>query len=115
MLGIGNLTKLVALIAALANMGDKIGHETGMARWGELFGLVGAVQSINGLDFKQVMPEIKDLDQSERDQLLALFKTSFDIQDDKLEAVIEEGLGIAEDLVSIYTRSATLVASYKKA
>jgi hypothetical protein len=112
-LGIENLKKVVMLICALATTGDQIGHDTSSMRWGKLLGLITSVKDISGLDFKAVLPEIKDLDAAERAEILALFKHDFDLQDDKLEAAIEEGLVIAEDMVGIIDRSAKLVKTFK--
>lgn len=111
-LGIENLKKVCSVIATLAGVGDAMGHTKGVERWNQLLGVGGAIRSLNGLDLKQVLPEIKDLDAVERAQVLELFQKELDLKDDDLEAVVEEGLGIAADLASIIERSKAL---YEKA
>jgi hypothetical protein len=46
-------------------------------------------------DISKVPAELGDLDQEERDELLAFVEAEFDIANDKLEAVIEEALKTA--------------------
>lgn len=112
-LGIENLKKVIVLTTTLANTGDAVGHDTTAARWAKLLGLISAIPNAASIDFKAVMPEIKDLDEAEKAEILALFKADFDIADDKLEAAIEDGLAIVHDLVSVVERSVALVKTYK--
>lgn len=110
MLGIENLKKVLTLICALANVGDKIGHETAMTRWGKLFELVGPVAGIGSIDWSMVGKEFADLDAVERAALEQQLKQEFDLVDDKLEEVIESAVFIAEDLVAIFDRIKALKA-----
>jgi hypothetical protein len=112
-LGIENLKKVVKLIAALAGVGDKIGHDTSVSRWGNLFELIGAVREIAGLQWSQVLPEIKDLDAVERAEIEKVFKDQFDLVDDKLEAAIEKGIAIAEKQVAVVQEASDLVKELK--
>lgn len=112
-LGVENLKKVVRLIAVLANVGDKIGHDTSVSRWANLFELIGAVREISGLQWSQVLPEIKDLDGAERAEIEQVFKEQFDLADDKLEAAIEKGIVIAEKQVAVIQEASDLVKEIK--
>ncbi len=99
-IGTQNLKNAVLLLAALANAGDAIGHETGWKQRGaELLALIPLLKQASSIDFKKVMPELKDIDATERAELLKSFNEQFKIEDSKLEASIEKGLDAVADLI----------------
>lgn len=112
-LGIDNITKVVSIIAVLANVGDQFGRDSGVTRWSHLVLLGPAIMTLQGINFSQVLPEIKDLDADERSKLTALFDSSLQLGNEHLEGVVEKGLGIVTDLVSIIERTKALVADAK--
>lgn len=112
-LGIANLKPLVALVVELGNVGDAMGRTQGVARYGQLLSLVDELASIGGISSEQVIPELKDLDESERAELLSFIKVKFDIPDDVLEATIESALSIVVDAVALVTKAIALVQSFK--
>ena len=114
-LGIDNLKIVVKLIAILANVGDKMGHEKGAARWAELLGLVTALGGITSLKWDQVVPEIKDLDDVERAALEQVFKDEFQLVDKSLEEAIEHGIVIAEKQVAVVQEAVALAKQLKGA
>lgn len=114
-LGIENVTKCVHLAVELGNVADKIGRTKGAGKYGHLLLLMDEVTALGSVDFKQVMPEIKDLDAVEKATLLQSVKEKFDIVDDKLEAVIEEGLAILVDASALVQRSIDLSKQLKAA
>lgn len=57
--------------------------------------------------------ELKDFDAEDRAVLETHIKTKFDIPQDKVEAIIEECVGIVGDLVSVVIRTASLVKQAK--
>ena len=69
---------------------DKIGLEDAMNFYDAVLAAGPAFDNI-----AMVPKELGDLDQGERDELLAYAKDEFDISDDKLEAVVEEALTTA--------------------
>lgn len=103
-LGIEDVKPLLAVAIQAGNVADKMGHVDGLpAKVGTLVVLVPDLMALPGVHFDKVLPELKDLDEAEKTELLAFVKEKFDIVDDKLEAVIEGGLGLlikAQALVS---------------
>lgn len=111
--GIENLKRVVKGIATIANVGDAFGREKGTNRWQQLIGLGELLRQLNGIDFRKVVGEIKDLDKPERDELRTMFDSSFDLRDDQLEDVVEEGLGLLEDIASVVDRTQELIKQAK--
>src|SRR5690606_41545942 len=92
--GIENLKPLVSLGIELGNVADKMGRSKGAARFGHLLMLTDEAMALGSVDFSKVKAEIKDLDESEKQQLKDHLKAKFDIVDDKLEVAIESGIDI---------------------
>jgi len=67
--------------------------------------------AING--YKQIVPEIADLDELEAEELKAIFAKGLDIPapGDEEEVLIEEGVGVALQLVSYFNK----VRAYRQA
>jgi len=112
-LGIKNLKPVLALGIELGNVADKVGRQTGAARYLGLMDLFDELTALGSVDFKEVSKEIKDLDAQEREELHAFLKVKFDIVDDKLEMAIEDGLKIVEEAYGLIKRSQALYKSLK--
>lgn len=103
-LGTANLKAYMFLAVELANVGDKVGRMKGMARFAPLMELYDEVLALGGAEYKQAIAELKDLDAVERTALLQDMKGKFDLVDDKLEAVVEEGLALLADGYDVVNR-----------
>lgn len=114
MIGIDNLQKVLKIVAHVGDVADKIGHETGLQRWGHLTELLEDVVSIPGIKFSELKGEIADLDAGEKEQLLQDLKLELDLIDDNLEAVIEEGVAILVEVEQLVQRSIKLSKSLRK-
>lgn len=108
-LGVDNVKPMLGLVIELGNVTDKMGRTQGMERYGQLMLLIDELAALGAVKIDQVIPELSDLDDVERASLMAYAKEKFDIADDKLEMVIEEGLAILVDAYSIVQRSIKLV------
>jgi hypothetical protein len=113
-LGISNLKPVVALGIELGNVADKVGRNTGAARYLGLMDLFDELTALGSVDFKAIGAEIKDLDDAETKELHEFLKVKFDIVDDKLEMAIEEGLKIVEEAYGLVNRSIALVKGLKE-
>lgn len=114
-LGYQNLEKCVMLAVEIGNVGDRMGRTTGAARYGHLLMLIDELQALATTDFTQIKAEFKDLDGAERVELYEKIKVKFEIEDDKVEALVEEALGIIVDAASLVKRSVDLVKNLKSA
>lgn len=114
-LGTENLKKVLALVVEMGNVGDKMGHTNGAAKYLELANLFDELAALGSVDFKQIVPEFKDLDAVEKQEILAFAKDKLALVDKDLEAKIEECLGLVVDMASVIDRAITLVQSFKKA
>lgn len=114
-LGIANVKILLLFALELGNVADSIGRhpEKGVARYGKLLDLMDEMMALGTMKLDQVVPEFEDLDDAEKADLMAAMKSKFDIEDDKLEGAIEDGLGIVVDAVSLVQKSISLVKSFK--
>lgn len=112
--GVENLKKVVALGIEIGNVADKFGKAEGTAnKISTLMALTDEVLAIPGVDFNKVKDEVGDLDDAEKAELLQFVKDKFDISNDKLEASIEGGLGIALKLEALVKEGIALVNSLK--
>lgn len=100
MTGIKELKELLAfgfkLQKAIASLGDgKINVIVDAPKF--LPALLSAPKAFGGIGL--VLAEIKDLDEAEREELLAFVRDEFDLSDDRLEELIEDTL---EELLSLF-------------
>lgn len=56
--------------------------------------ILGGLRSLSVVEYKKLLPEMKDLNDAEREELGKLFGTEFNIVNDSLEATIEQGLAL---------------------
>lgn len=56
--------------------------------------VISGIRHASKVKLAEVIPQAKDLDDAEKVELSALFKESFDIVNDDIEKVVEEGLAI---------------------
>jgi hypothetical protein len=100
--GIENLKLLLSVIFSFVTTGDKMGHETSWpARMTHLFGFFPSLMILSAIKWDLLDDEVKDVDDVERVELIKFIKEKFDIVDDKLEAVLEEGLTLAANIGSM--------------
>lgn len=111
--GIKNLKPVVALAIEMGNVADVMGRTKGVARFMALTALMDEAMAINGVDFKAVKAEIKDLDSAEKDELNAFIAAKFDIASDKLEGIIEEAVDLAADIYDVGAKAIALVKKAK--
>ena len=102
--GIGNgndevlgIDQLVLLISVVASSGGTVAAilEDGKVNWSDtahIFRLFGHLQDLKNIDFKKVLPEIKDLSTDEITRLGLVFDSKFDLVNDDIEKKVEEGL-----------------------
>lgn len=93
----------VTSLKQLATAGAKIGTATGKILADgkvdftdvvHLPAVLNGIKDLSGVDYKALLPELKDLDDTERAELSAHFSATFDIPNDSVEVVVEQGLDI---------------------
>ena len=112
--GIENLKKLLTVFFKFVNVGDKMGHENNWgSRMSHLFGFFPTLMTLGSIEWSLLDDEIKDVDDSERLGLTSWAKQEFDIIDDKLELLIEEGLDFAAYVGGAVVRIKAFIAKVK--
>jgi hypothetical protein len=105
-LGTQNIKEALEFVFALAQGFEKAYSDDKKIDWLDAQYLVNSLykmpNAIAGAD--QILPELKDLDEAEREDLLAFAKTEFDLTDDDLEAKIEQGLQLAVQIYAFYEK-----------
>ena len=93
-LGIENVKKVIVLPIEIGNVVGEIvamPAETPMTvKLTPVLKLYDEIMGILTVDFGQVIPEFKDVDSVESEEILELFKTKFNIPQDNVEAVVEK-------------------------
>lgn len=92
--GIDVLLPVLLKVAKLGNVIDKtVEGKKQDQEWTVLaaywMGLVPELLSLPGVDYKLLAEQYKDLDGSERAQIVEAFKAEFDLADDKVESAVE--------------------------
>jgi len=99
--GIENLKLLIGVILSFITIGDKMGHENNWtSRWAHLVGFLPSLMSLGSINWSLLDDEVKDIDDSEKEEIRLFVNEKFDILDDKLEETIEEALAIAAQVGS---------------
>lgn len=111
-----NLKKLVGPSAKLATAigGIMADGQVTLGDMRHVPSLFAALRGFAGLDFAAVLPEVKDLSDAERDELVAVFRNSFDISSDSTEHAIEEGFALVMMALQAVTTFVTLETKVKK-
>lgn len=99
MLGIENLKKVLAATLHLANRVDQVTQD-GFQPLTDLVALLPNL--VDGVSLikngKDALAEFKELDATEKKEILAFVKAEFDIADDKLEDVVETAFEVIESV-----------------
>lgn len=91
-LGIGNLKNLVDVAMSIPK---QIADSSADGwQWTDAFSFTDEAFAVVrvGKTWKEIAAEIKDLDETERQELYTYFKEKFDIPDDQLEVWIEDAI-----------------------
>jgi hypothetical protein len=100
--GIEDLKKVISIGAKLGNLGGKVleDNKVNAADFVHVGDLVTMFPLMLSVDFAMVMPEAKDIQAGEADEMIAHFKAEFDIPQDNLEVTIETVLDVALTVVN---------------
>lgn len=90
-----NCKKVFALLIEMGNVGDEIGRSKD---WAQMSRLIDEVMQITSVEWDKIDDEYKSGDMEE---FKAWFKDKFDIVDDKLESLIEQGFVVLLGMVEI--------------
>lgn len=111
-IGIENLIKATEGAAGLATVVDKaLEGGINLADLPLLVPLFKAVKELVDCDFEDLRAEIDDLDDEEIEKLSQVFEASFDLRNDSIEVIVEQGIDI---LLSILEHINGLIDIAKK-
>jgi hypothetical protein len=110
-LGVENLEKIIVIGAKLGNVGGKVWADKkvnteDLVYIPELFMIFPDIPSVQ---WKQLVPEGKDVSAEEASQLLNAFNVAFDIPQDALETKIETVLEVISRVVAAISEIVALV------
>lgn len=94
-LGVENLKKVVVAVIKVANKTDEV-LQDGFQPFADFFALVSVAGDVFSVlkNLKDAYQEFLDLDAVEKTDILATVKAQFDIEDDLLEEVVEDGFEV---------------------
>lgn len=112
-LGTEKLKGVVATLAQLITSAIKADvNKDGKIDTVEIFSIVQffvvKVVSIYG-SFDQALLELKELDNTERAELIAVFNSNFDLDNDQVEQLLEEWLVVVDKAITLSTKTAALL------
>jgi hypothetical protein len=110
---IDNVKAVVSASASLASIAGRIlaDGKVDFADLSQIPGLISALGGLGGIAYKEIVPEIKDLDPAELAELADVFAAAFDLADDTIEKRVEAGLKLVGNVVVSVTE---LLAVLKK-
>lgn len=111
--GIANVKKVVSFAVALGNIGDDLGHTSGVAKWGKLISVLPEVMDFAKVDFSVLKNEVKDIDATEREEILELIKSELSLVNKSLEGSIEAAIDLVEDYTKVVIKTIGYVNSLK--
>jgi hypothetical protein len=110
---ISALKSLIFVGASIGNIAGEtmVNNKIGVEDLPLLGKLIPVFPALMAIDFKSVLPEVKDLSESEAIELVEYYKQVFDIPQESLEVKIETVLSLC---VRLYGIIAELVLLFKK-
>ena len=111
---ISALKSLVTVGAILGNIGGEamVDGKVDVKDLALLGKLIPIFPALLAVDFKAVIPEVKDLSQAEAEELVEFFKLAFDLPQDNVEVKVETVLSICVKLSGLVFE---LINLFKKA
>jgi hypothetical protein len=101
-MGIESIKDVLAFTFSTVNLVEALGDGVGLGDIGALVSVAKrAPKGLSALKSGMLIPELKDLDESEKLALKEFCVSEFDLKDDKLEGLIETGLVVAIDLTDL--------------
>ena len=98
-LGIQEVKAVVKMGLAIGELVDSLSDGLSLSDLGPALRVAKSVKpAIDALKSGQLLPELEDLSDDEREELKQFVADEFDISNDSLEAAVEKGLQIAIDL-----------------
>ncbi len=88
---IKNLVPVVNFLMELGNVLEKVIVDK---NYGSFFYLTDELMAFQSVNWKEVIPELKDITQDEKNELIAVAAEKFDLKNDNIEFIIEEAISI---------------------
>jgi DNA-binding transcriptional MerR regulator len=104
---------LAALFCELLNTGDKVGHEKWPSRWLSVTALFDELLGMQGFSLAEAKSWLATHTDEEKKKVLDFMQEKFDIQDDKLELLLEKGLILLGEHVDLIEKDIAFVKALK--
>lgn len=108
------IKKILEFIIEGGNIAEDMIQLKGAERWMQLARILDEAAALAGVEWSKLGEEFKGLGVEEKDELLAFAKAKFDLDNDELEAVIEESIVIAVAVEEVVRRLIGIVKKSKK-
>jgi hypothetical protein len=113
--GTDNLRRVIDLIVELGNVMPKvIKSESLIGKVTAFAAVTDELIALARLKPSMIKPEWKDFSDSEKAEMVSHIKEKFEIEDDKIEMMVEEALVVAIEQLEIGGRIIDLARKYKK-
>ena len=114
-IGIQNLMLAATIVATVGNTYDQVMAD-GKVSASDITALPTLFPALTGLfqvKYSELYKEVSDLDASEKGTLAQHFKNAFDLADNDLEAILEEGLDVVFDGLATIQSALAMLAKLK--
>ena len=109
-----NLSSIVSVLAKLSSFGDRFGAQGKWAkRLAMLPELFVVLMPLGRVDFEDAKKAAKELTDAQREELTVAFGGEFELANQPLEKVIEEGIEFVQSVYAIFMNGKDLFAAAK--
>ena len=89
-----DIKNLIPLVEFLMELGNVLESVIKDKNYTAFFSLTDELMAFQAVNWAEVIPELKDLSQDEKTELVSVASKKFDLKDDNFEFVIEEAISI---------------------
>jgi hypothetical protein len=88
------IDNLIPLIEFLMELGNVIELVSKTKNFTHFFKLMDEVLAFQSVEWSNVIPELRDISQDEKNELIRIASKKFDLENDNIEFIIEEAINI---------------------
>ena len=89
-----NVKNIIPLIEFLMELGNVLEKVIKDKNYGSFFNLTDELMAFQAVNWNEVIPELKSIDQDGKNDLQEAAKEKFDLKNDNIEFIVEEAISI---------------------
>jgi hypothetical protein len=111
---VDGIKKILEFVIEGGNIAEEMIVLKGAERWMQLARILDEAAALAGVEWSKLGEEFKGLTPEQREELLSFAKVKFDLDNDELEAVIEDSIVLAVMVEEVVRRLIGIVKRSRK-